>query len=66
MAVWLADLRYDIRGFDKIPKDRAVVFMANHQSLSNGPAVFGILPPVLALAKKEFFTVPVQGRAMLL
>lgn len=66
MAVWLAGMRLDVKGIDKIPKNQAVLFMPNHQSLSDGPAIFGILPPVLAIAKKEFFAVPVLGRAMVL
>jgi 1-acyl-sn-glycerol-3-phosphate acyltransferase len=66
MAVWLAGMKLEVIGYEKIPKDRAVLFMPNHQSLSDGPAVFGILPAVLAIAKKEFFTVPVLGRAMVL
>ncbi|HEV2351902.1 MAG TPA: lysophospholipid acyltransferase family protein [Terriglobia bacterium] len=66
MAVWLAGIKLEVVGLDKIPKNQAVLFMPNHQSLSDGPAIFGILPPVLAIAKKEFFTVPVLGRAMVL
>lgn len=66
MAVRLAGMKLDIVGFEKIPKDQAVLFMPNHQSLSDGPAIFGILPPVLAIAKKEFFKVPVLGKAMVL
>jgi 1-acyl-sn-glycerol-3-phosphate acyltransferase len=66
MAVWLAGMRIEVVGIGKIPKNQAVVFMPNHQSLSDGPAIVGILPPVLAIAKKEFFKVPVLGRAMVL
>ncbi|HLY63610.1 MAG TPA: lysophospholipid acyltransferase family protein [Terriglobia bacterium] len=66
MAVRLAGMKLDVAGMEKIPKNQAVLFMPNHQSLSDGPAIFGILPPVLAIAKKEFFTVPVLGRAMVL
>jgi 1-acyl-sn-glycerol-3-phosphate acyltransferase len=66
MAVWLAGIKLEFSGMEKIPKDRSVLFMPNHQSLADGPAIFGILPPVLAIAKKEFFTVPVLGRAMIL
>jgi 1-acyl-sn-glycerol-3-phosphate acyltransferase len=66
LSVWLAGMKLEVLGFEQIPKDRAVLFMPNHQSLSDGPAVFGILPPVLAIAKKEFFKVPVLGRAMVL
>ena len=66
LSVWLAGIKLEVLGLEQIPKDRAVLFMPNHQSLSDGPAVFGILPPVLAIAKKEFFKVPVLGRAMML
>ncbi|HEV2233383.1 MAG TPA: lysophospholipid acyltransferase family protein [Terriglobia bacterium] len=66
LSVWLAGIKLEVLGLEQIPKGRAVLFMPNHQSLSDGPAVFGILPPVLAIAKKEFFKVPVLGRAMML
>jgi 1-acyl-sn-glycerol-3-phosphate acyltransferase len=64
MAVWLAGARLDIRGRDQIPRDRPVVFMANHQSNCDPPALLAILPPVLVLVKKEFFRVPIIGRGM--
>jgi 1-acyl-sn-glycerol-3-phosphate acyltransferase len=64
MALWLAGVRLDIRGAEKIPKGRAVVFMPNHQSNCDPPAVLCAIPPVLILAKREFFRVPVLGRAM--
>jgi len=64
MAVWLAGARLDIRGRDQIPRDRPVVFMANHQSNCDPPALLAILPPVLVMVKKEFFRVPIIGRGM--
>ncbi len=66
MALWLAGVRLEVQGHEKIPAGRAVVFMSNHQSNSEGPALFTILPPVLVLGKKEFFRVPVLGKGMLL
>ena len=66
MAVWLAGVRLEVQGREKIPTGRAVVFMPNHQSNCDPPAVISILPPVLVLGKKEFFRVPILGRAMLL
>ncbi len=66
MALWLAGVRLEIYGKEKIPADRAVVFMPNHQSNCDPPAVFTVLPPVLILAKKGFFRVPVLGRGMVL
>ncbi len=64
MAVGLAGVRLEVKGLEKIPRDRAVVFMPNHQSNCDPPAVVSILPPVLVLGKKEFFRVPVLGKAM--
>ncbi len=66
LVLWLGGVRLEVKGREKIPAGRAVVFMPNHQSNYDGPALFSILPPVLVLAKKEFFRVPVLGRAMLL
>jgi 1-acyl-sn-glycerol-3-phosphate acyltransferase len=66
MALWLAGVRLEIRGREKIPSARAVVFMANHQSNCDPPALLAVLPPVLVLVKKEFFRVPIIGRGMVL
>jgi 1-acyl-sn-glycerol-3-phosphate acyltransferase len=64
LALWLAGVRLEIHRLDQIPSHRAVVFMANHQSNCDPPALLAILPPVLVLAKKEFFRVPIVGRGM--
>jgi 1-acyl-sn-glycerol-3-phosphate acyltransferase len=64
MAVWLAGAHLEVHGHDKIPTGRAVVFMANHQSNCDPPAIVAVLPPVVIMAKKEFFRVPILGRGM--
>jgi 1-acyl-sn-glycerol-3-phosphate acyltransferase len=64
MALWLAGVRLEIHGLDRIPRDRPVVFMANHQSNCDPPALLAVLPPVLVMVKKEFFRVPLIGRGM--
>ena len=64
MAVRLAGIKLDVRGKEKIPADRPVVFMANHQSFCDPPAVLTVLPPVLVLLKASLFRIPVLGRAM--
>ena len=63
-AVWLAGIKLEIRGREKIPAGRAVVFMANHQSMCDPPALMGILPPVLVLLKKSLFKIPALGPSM--
>ena len=64
MALWLAGVRMEVRGKENIPAGRALVFMANHQSNADPPAIFVNLPPVLVMTKKEFFRVPVLGPAV--
>src|SRR5579872_3292272 len=64
LTLRLAGVQLEVRGHEKIPQGRAVVFMANHQSNCDPPAIVGVLPPVLILVKEEFFRVPVLGRAM--
>jgi 1-acyl-sn-glycerol-3-phosphate acyltransferase len=65
MAVRLAGARLEIHGCDHIPRDQPVVFMANHQSNCDPPALLSILPPVVVMVKKEFFRIPILGRGML-
>jgi 1-acyl-sn-glycerol-3-phosphate acyltransferase len=64
LVLRLGGVRVHVRGLEKIPAGRAVVFMANHQSNADPPALFPCLPPVLVLVKKEIFKIPIFGRAM--
>jgi 1-acyl-sn-glycerol-3-phosphate acyltransferase len=64
IALWLSGVHVEIRGLDRIPRHRPVVCMANHQSNCDPPALVPYMPPVLVLVKKEFFRVPILGRAM--
>lgn len=64
-ALWLAGVRLEVHGREKIPTGRAVVYMPNHQSNCDPPAVIAIVAPVVGLVKKEFFRIPVLGQAML-
>ncbi len=64
MALWLAGVKVEVAGREKIPAGQPVVFMSNHQSNADPPALAAILPPILILAKKEVFRIPVLGRGM--
>jgi 1-acyl-sn-glycerol-3-phosphate acyltransferase len=64
MALWLSGVRLEVHGLEKIPHGRAAVYLPNHQSNCDPPAVISILPPVLVMAKQEFFRMPVLGTAM--
>ncbi|MBI1940656.1 MAG: 1-acyl-sn-glycerol-3-phosphate acyltransferase [Acidobacteria bacterium] len=59
-----AGVRLEVQGCENIPPRRAVVYMPNHQGNCDPPAVISILPQVRAIAKKEFFRVPILGTAM--
>lgn len=63
-ALWLAGVKVEGRGLEKIPRKGPAVFMANHQGNCDPPALIILLPPVTVIGKKEFFRVPVLGRAM--
>lgn len=63
-ALLMAGVRITVSGSEKIPAGNAVVYMPNHQSNCDPPAVASILPPVLVMAKKEFFRVPLLGTGM--
>lgn len=64
LALWLAGVKVHVEGREKVPTGRPVVFMPNHQSNCDPPAVAVHLPPVLVMAKKEFFRVPILGVGM--
>jgi 1-acyl-sn-glycerol-3-phosphate acyltransferase len=64
VALWLSGVRLEVHGREKIPHGRAAIYMPNHQSNCDPPAVISILPPVLVMAKREFFRIPVLGTAM--
>jgi 1-acyl-sn-glycerol-3-phosphate acyltransferase len=64
LVLRLGGVRVRVSGLEKVPASRAVVFMANHQSNADPPALFPCLPPVLVLVKKEIFRIPIFGRAM--
>jgi 1-acyl-sn-glycerol-3-phosphate acyltransferase len=61
-----ARIQLDVRGVDRVPTDRAYVYMSNHQSHIDIPVLYATMPSptVRMVAKKELFRVPVFGRAM--
>jgi 1-acyl-sn-glycerol-3-phosphate acyltransferase len=60
----LAGIRYRVAGREQVPRDRAVVFCANHQSNVDPPVLYRVLHPRLhILYKAELQKLPVLGRA---
>jgi len=61
-----ARVQLDVRGADRVPTDRAYVYMSNHQSHMDIPVICCTVPSptIRMVAKTELFKVPVWGRAM--
>jgi 1-acyl-sn-glycerol-3-phosphate acyltransferase len=58
----LTGQRHEARGFEKVPRDRPVVVLSNHQSMLDVPALLAALPvPVRMIGKKEVFWTPLVG-----
>jgi 1-acyl-sn-glycerol-3-phosphate acyltransferase len=65
IALWMAGVRVEVTGADKIPTDISVIFMSNHQSNFDILALFQGIPRKFSwLAKEELFKVPVFGHSM--
>jgi 1-acyl-sn-glycerol-3-phosphate acyltransferase len=60
----VAGIQIHMEGREKIPLGCPVVYMCNHQSNCDPPSVVVNLPPVLIMAKKEIFQLPLLGLGM--
>ena len=66
-GVRLAGVRVRMSGFENIPADGSCIFMANHVSNLDPPALIPLIPRrCVVLLKKELMSIPLLGRAMLL
>ena len=54
----------EIRGLEHVPKSRPVIFMANHQSYVDVPALFSLPFQFRWVADEDLFRIPVFGWAM--
>jgi 1-acyl-sn-glycerol-3-phosphate acyltransferase len=51
-----------VNGLEKLPKDSAVVFIANHQGYMDIPAIYGYVPKFISfVSKKEIGSIPLIG-----
>jgi 1-acyl-sn-glycerol-3-phosphate acyltransferase len=65
LGLMLAGVRLEAEGQENIPRDRAVIYMANHQSNFDILALYAGLPVQFRwLAKEELFRIPLFGFAM--
>lgn len=64
-AVWLAGIKIEMEGRERLDPAKTYVFMANHVSNVDPPVIIPSLPArTSVLVKKELFRIPVLGRAM--
>ncbi len=60
----LAGVQIEVEGLENIPPG-VCIFVANHTSAVDAPAVIGAIPRrISVMVKKELFRVPILGRAM--
>jgi 1-acyl-sn-glycerol-3-phosphate acyltransferase len=60
-----ADVDLTVEGLANVPRDRACIYMSNHQSHFDIPILYSVFPGTLRMvAKAELFRVPLWGRAM--
>ena len=61
----VSGVKVSVTGIENVPRDRAVLFLSNHQGAFDIPAIQSILPVhFLWVAKKSLFKVPVVGWSM--
>jgi 1-acyl-sn-glycerol-3-phosphate acyltransferase len=65
-VIELLQIRLSASGAERVPPDRAYVYMSNHQSHLDIPMLYATLPSptIRMLGKKELFQIPIWGRAL--
>lgn len=65
VALIIAGVRVEVHGAEKIPLDVPLIFMGNHRSNFDIPALYAGLPHHFSwIAKEELFRIPLFGYAM--
>ncbi len=61
-SCWMAGVRFHVEGLENIPRDRACIFMANHVSNLDPPALISLIPGrTSAFMKRSLMQLPVLG-----
>ena len=62
LALWLARIRVRVTGLEDVPRNRACIFMSNHVSNLDPPALFPRIPGrTSAFIKRSLTKIPVLG-----
>lgn len=61
-----ARIRLTVEGHERVPSDRAFVYMSNHQSHMDIPVLYATMPAesLRMVAKKELFRIPFWGKVL--
>jgi 1-acyl-sn-glycerol-3-phosphate acyltransferase len=61
-SCWMGGVRFHVVGLERIPKDRACVFMSNHVSNLDPPALISLIPGrTSAFMKRSLMQLPILG-----
>jgi 1-acyl-sn-glycerol-3-phosphate acyltransferase len=61
-SCWMAGVRFHVEGMENIPKDRACIFMSNHVSNLDPPALISLIPGrTSAFMKRSLMNLPILG-----
>ena len=61
-SCWMAGIRFHTEGLDRVPLDRACIFMSNHVSNLDPPALISLIPGrTSAFMKRSLMNLPVLG-----
>jgi 1-acyl-sn-glycerol-3-phosphate acyltransferase len=61
-SCWMAGVRFHVTGLENIPRDRACIFMSNHVSNLDPPALVSLIPGrTSAFLKRSLMNLPVVG-----
>src|SRR3954468_12733672 len=65
LAFRLARIRVNVSGLDRVPQHRACIFMSNHVSNLDPPALFPRIPGrTSAFLKRSLMKIPILGYGM--
>ena len=61
-SCWMARVRFHVEGRERIPRDRACIFMSNHVSNLDPPALISLIPGrTSAFMKRALMNMPILG-----
>jgi len=61
-SCWMAGVRFHVTGLENIPRDRACIFLSNHVSNLDPPALISLIPGrTSAFMKRSLMNLPVLG-----